>query len=87
MRGILGRQQKKFGKLSALAMNVGSVALAIEALEALLVKKGVLKDSELMEKIQEIVKTKQEGVLHGNHGVIAEANHGHSAESLEGSSS
>lgn len=37
-------------------MHVGSVALAVEAMESLLIEKGVLKDNELMDRLQEIAK-------------------------------
>jgi hypothetical protein len=63
MRGILGsthretmRDARKLVKNSNLAMHIGSVALAVEALETLLVEKGVLKDNELMTRIEEVSK-------------------------------
>lgn len=61
MRGILGQQHRrdmkearKLVKNSSLAMHIGSVALAVEALETILVEKGLLKDDELMQKIQSL---------------------------------
>ena len=39
-----------------MAMHVGSVALAVEALESLLLEKGILKDNELLDRLQEIAK-------------------------------
>ena len=46
--------------LEALSMNVASVALGIEALEKLLIDKGVLKDDELMQYLEKMVKEKSE---------------------------
>lgn len=40
--------------------NVMSTAMAIEALETLLVQKGVLKDDELMTAVTELLKSKKE---------------------------
>ena len=51
----------KFGKLDALTTHVGSVAVAIEALESVLLKKGILVDNELMEAIQVLMKEKING--------------------------
>lgn len=63
MRGILGathrdsvKEARKLLKHSNLAMHVGSVALAVEAMESLLIEKGLLKDGELLERLQEIAK-------------------------------
>lgn len=63
MRGILGQQQrtivkqaKKMMRSSNLAMHVGSVAIGLESLEQLLVERGVLKQDELMERIQKITR-------------------------------
>lgn len=57
--GLLLAEQRKQAKLarklvksSNLAMHVGSVALAIEALELLLVEKGLLGPDELMNRIR-----------------------------------
>lgn len=46
------RNARKLLKNSSLAMHVGSVAIAIEALEALLVQRQILNPDELMEKIK-----------------------------------
>lgn len=43
-----------------LLSNVMSTASAIEALETLLVAKGILKDDELMAAVKELVKQKHE---------------------------
>lgn len=63
MRGVLGVEHKKSVKecrkllsASSMAMHVGSVALAVEALEAILLEKGILKDNELLDRLQEIAK-------------------------------
>lgn len=37
---------------------IASVALALEALESLLVEKGILKDNEVMEKLQGLAQAK-----------------------------
>lgn len=65
MRGVLAREHRqsvkearKLLKSSSLALHVGSVALAVEALERLLVEKGLLKDNELMEKLAVLAKDK-----------------------------
>ena len=39
-----------------LTINVGSVAMAVEALETLLVEKGVLKDGELIERLKSVAQ-------------------------------
>jgi hypothetical protein len=46
----------------ALFANVASVALTIEALEILLVSKGVLRDNELMEALEKLAREKSEQV-------------------------
>ena len=52
------------GEVSAmeerLVTNVGSTAAAIEALEEILVSKGILKDSELMEAVGALLERKAE---------------------------
>lgn len=40
--------------------NVMSTAIAVEALETLLVAKGILKDDELMKAVGELLKNKKE---------------------------
>lgn len=40
----------------SLGMNVASVAVAIEALDTLLVEKGVLGDGELMERVKKVAQ-------------------------------
>lgn len=40
--------------------NVMSTAMAIEALETILVAKGILKDDELMTAVSELLKSKKE---------------------------
>lgn len=48
-------------------MHVGSVALAVEALETLLIEKGVLKADELMERLQSLAKSKADDpLIHGH---------------------
>jgi hypothetical protein len=50
---------------NGLAMNVGSVAMSLEALETILVEKGVLKDGELMERLEKVARehwAKGEGI-------------------------
>ena len=42
--------------LVSLAVNVASVAMAIEALEELLVEKGVLQDDELMSRLKKVTQ-------------------------------
>lgn len=42
--------------ISTLALNVGSVAMSIEALETLLIEKGVLKDDELMTRLKQVAQ-------------------------------
>jgi hypothetical protein len=61
MRGILVAERahqikiaRKLLKNSNLAMHVGSVAIAIEALESILIDKGVLKTDELMDRIKQV---------------------------------
>lgn len=74
MRGILAAEQRKsikearkLLKTSNMALHVGSVALAIEALETLLVEKGVLRDNELMEKLEVLMKEKAgDPLIHGH---------------------
>jgi len=39
-------------------LNIASVATAIEALETILIERGVIQDGELMKKIDSIVKMK-----------------------------
>ena len=51
-----------FSQTSQLFNQVSSVALAIESLESLLISKGVLKDNELMEAIEALVRAKSEQV-------------------------
>jgi hypothetical protein len=46
------KQARKFLQKSDLAMHIGSVAIAIEALESILVEKQVLQPDQLMEKIR-----------------------------------
>lgn len=46
------KQARKFLKSSHLAMHVGSVAIAIEALETLLTEKGVIRPDELMARVK-----------------------------------
>jgi hypothetical protein len=72
MRGILERDRRKalkearkLVKHGALAMHVGSLAVAIEALECILVENGILKPDELMGRIEKLGKEKAE---HGNLG-------------------
>ena len=45
---------RKLVKSGNLAMHIASVALAVEALEGILVEKGVLKKDELMERLEVI---------------------------------
>lgn len=61
MIGILAKDQRdalkdarKLMKKSNLAMHIGSVAIAVEALEQILIERGVLKDDELMERIKAV---------------------------------
>ena len=63
MRGIIGLEQrsvlkntKKLLKNANLAMHVGSLALAVEALEQILIRKGVLAEDELMRRIETLAK-------------------------------
>jgi hypothetical protein len=60
------KAQRLFGHFAALdeakSRQVASVALGIEALELLLVEKGILRDSELMEKLDRLILQKQEEV-------------------------
>lgn len=68
MRGILGAQQrkeKKLGKVASLAYNVGSLALALECMEMLLVEKGILADNAVMERIK-IEATKRMEAAYGS---------------------
>jgi hypothetical protein len=51
---------RKLLKNSNLAMHVGSVAMAVESLEAILVRKGILADGELLRKIESMTKEKAE---------------------------
>jgi hypothetical protein len=51
-----------FSQTTQLFNQVSSVALAIESLETLLIAKGVLKDNELMESIESLVRAKSEQV-------------------------
>jgi hypothetical protein len=54
------------GKISGraeLQQNVASVALAVEALELVMVEKGLLKPDELMERIEKLAKFKVQGAL------------------------
>ena len=46
------KMARKLVKNSNLAMHIGSVAIAVEALEAILVEKGVIEPDTLMEKIK-----------------------------------
>lgn len=39
---------------TSVLMNVASVALAIEALESLLIEKNVIQEGEMMKKVQEM---------------------------------
>ena len=48
------KEARKLLKKSDLAMHIGSVAIGLEALETLLIEKGILKDDELMERIKKI---------------------------------
>lgn len=43
-----------------LELNVSSVACAIEALELLLIERGILKENELMTRLKEVARTKIE---------------------------
>jgi hypothetical protein len=60
------KAQRLFSHITALdeakSRQVASVALGIEALELLLVEKGILRDSELMEKLDRLILQKQEEV-------------------------
>lgn len=47
---------KQRAAITALTVNVASVASALEALEQLLLEKGVLKDNELMERLQKVLR-------------------------------
>jgi hypothetical protein len=47
---------RKLAKNGSLIVHVGSIAIAVEALEALLVEKGVLKDDELMDRIKDLTQ-------------------------------
>ena len=47
---------KQKAAIMQLTMNVASVALGMEALEGLLIEKGVLKDNELMEKLEKVTQ-------------------------------
>ena len=38
----------------SLSVNVASLAMGLEALETLLVEKGILKDNELLDKLKEV---------------------------------
>jgi hypothetical protein len=42
--------------IHALTCNIASVATAIEALEALLIEKNVLKENELMERLEKVAR-------------------------------
>jgi hypothetical protein len=42
--------------ITALTLNIGSVAMSIEALETLLIEKGVLKDDELMDRLKKVAQ-------------------------------
>lgn len=46
--------------ISTLQQHVTSVAIAIEALEILLMTAGILKENELMEQIESLIKAKAE---------------------------
>lgn len=45
---------KQKAAIMQLTLNVASVAVGLEALESLLVEKGVLRDNELMEKLKKV---------------------------------
>jgi hypothetical protein len=46
------KEAKKLLRSSSLMLHVGSLAVAIEALEEILVERGILKPDELMERIK-----------------------------------
>lgn len=52
---------QRLAREDSLLRNIASVATAIEALEMLLIDRGVLKNDELMAKITEIVNQKAAG--------------------------
>jgi len=87
MRGVLAaevRKMKKMSRTAALAVNVGGVAFALECLELLLIDKGVLRDNELMERIQFETEKRTKEMEHGNHGRIDSANVGFEASQQPG---
>ncbi len=47
---------RKFLRHSNLALHVGSVAAAVEALESILIEKGILKDDELMTRVRAVMQ-------------------------------
>jgi hypothetical protein len=42
--------------LLGLMKNVASIAMALEALETLLLEKGILKENELMERLEKVAR-------------------------------
>ena len=63
MRGPLAAEvrqglkaSRKILKTANLTMHVGSVAIAVEALEAILTERGILKEDELMNRIRVIAQ-------------------------------
>ena len=60
------KQAKRLLRNSNLALHVGSVAIGLEALEALMVEKGLLKPDELMERVRTLTAEKAaQGYLPG----------------------
>lgn len=73
-RSRMARDQRRFERIMAsppargemleyqrgLLENVTSVALALEALDRLLIAKGILKDNELLDEIKVLVELKTE---------------------------
>jgi hypothetical protein len=48
------KQARKFVKTANLAMHVGSLAFAVEALEAILIERGLLNPDELMDRMKKV---------------------------------
>lgn len=49
---------QRLAREKSILMNLASVATAIEALELLLIERGVLKNDELMKKVEELARQK-----------------------------
>lgn len=63
---------------------IASIACGLEALDALLVEKGVFRDNELMEKMERVILQKAEEAEDGNSRRSSPTNHGASLESGQG---